>query len=82
MRSRTGYFALPDSAIAPPKSIQALISETAVRQPGATAIGLRAHIPSASSADEQHSFPPAQEPRRNYPRSCRNTIDILPSLKP
>jgi VWFA-related protein len=53
VRSRTGYFALPDSAIAPPKSMQALISETAISQLEATAIGLRAHIQSASSADEQ-----------------------------
>jgi VWFA-related protein len=53
VRSRTGYFALPDSAIAPPKSIQALISQTAISELEATGIGLRAQVQSASSAGEQ-----------------------------
>jgi hypothetical protein len=53
VRARTGYFALPDLANAPPKSIQALISQTAISQLDATSIGLRVHIQPASSADEQ-----------------------------
>jgi VWFA-related protein len=53
VRSRTGYFAFPDSAKAPPKSLQAIISQTAISQLDATAIGLRAHIQPASSAPER-----------------------------
>ena len=53
VRSRTGYFALPDSASTPPKSLQAIISQTAISQLDATAIGLRVHIQSAGSDDEQ-----------------------------
>jgi hypothetical protein len=52
VRARTGYFALPDSANTSPKSIQALISQTAISQLDATSIAFRAHIQSASSADE------------------------------
>lgn len=53
VRSRTGYFALPDSANTPPKSVQALISQTAISQLNATAISLRVHLQPASSTEEQ-----------------------------
>ncbi len=53
VRARTGYLALPDSASAPPKSVQALISQTAISQLHATAIGLRVHLQPASSTGEQ-----------------------------
>jgi hypothetical protein len=53
VRSRTGYFALPDSAQVPPKSAQAIISQTAVSQLDATGIGMRVHVQAASSAAEQ-----------------------------
>ncbi|HEY6386651.1 MAG TPA: VWA domain-containing protein [Candidatus Acidoferrum sp.] len=53
VRSRTGYFARPDSAPPPPKSVQAIISQTAISQLDATGIGLRIHIQPASEAGEQ-----------------------------
>jgi VWFA-related protein len=53
VRSRTGYFAFPDSANTPPKSVQALISETAISQLNATAISLRVHLQPAGSNGEQ-----------------------------
>jgi len=53
VRSRTGYFALPDSAQMPPKSVQAIISQTAISQLDATGIGLRVHVQPASEAGEQ-----------------------------
>lgn len=53
VRSRTGYFALPDSAQTPPKSVQAIISQTAISQLDATGIGLRIHVQPASEAGEQ-----------------------------
>jgi VWFA-related protein len=53
VRSRTGYFALPDSVQTPPKSVQAIISQTAISQLDATGIGLRVHIQPASEAGEQ-----------------------------
>jgi len=53
VRSRTGYFALPDSVQTPPKSLQAIISQTAISQLDATRIGLRVHIQPVSEAGEQ-----------------------------
>jgi VWFA-related protein len=53
VRARTGYFALPDSAQTPPKSVQAIISQTAISQLDATGIGLRVHVQPASAAGEQ-----------------------------
>jgi hypothetical protein len=53
VRARTGYFALPDSAQASPKSVQAIISQTAISQLDATGIGLRVHVQLASAAGEQ-----------------------------
>ena len=53
VRSRMGYFALPDSAQTPPKSVQAIISQTAISQLDATGIALRVHIQPASEAGEQ-----------------------------
>jgi VWFA-related protein len=53
VRSRTGYFALPDSAQTPPKSVQAIISRTAISQLDATGIGLRVHVRLATEAGEQ-----------------------------
>jgi VWFA-related protein len=53
VRARTGYFALRDSAETPPKSIQAIISQTAISQLDATGIGLRVHVQPASAAGEQ-----------------------------
>jgi VWFA-related protein len=53
VRSRTGYFALADSAKTPPRSLQTIISQTAISQLDATAIGLRVHILPASSPAEQ-----------------------------
>lgn len=53
VRSRTGYFALPDSARTPPKSVQAIISQTAISQLDATRIGLRIHVQPASEAGER-----------------------------
>jgi VWFA-related protein len=52
VRSRTGYFALPDLA-PPPKSVQAIISQTAISQLDATGIGLRVHVQPAGAAGEQ-----------------------------
>lgn len=40
VRARTGYFAIPDSAKLPPKSVQAIISQTAISQLDATGIGM------------------------------------------
>lgn len=53
VRSRTGYFALPDSAWTAPKSVQAIISQTAISQLDATGIGVRIHVQPASEAGEQ-----------------------------
>ena len=53
VRSRTGYFALPDSTQTPPKSVQAIIAQTAISQLDATGIGLRVHVQPASEAGEQ-----------------------------
>ena len=53
VRSRTGYFALPDSAKTPPRSLQTIISQIAIGQLDATAIGLRVHIQPANLAAEQ-----------------------------
>jgi VWFA-related protein len=53
VRARTGYFALPDSGNTPPKSLEELISQTAISQLDATAIGLRAHVQLAGAAGER-----------------------------
>ena len=53
VRSRTGYFALPDSANTSPKSVHALVSEAAISRLNATAISLRVHLQPASSNGEQ-----------------------------
>jgi VWFA-related protein len=53
VRSRTGYFALPDSANTPAKSLQAIISQTAISQLEATAIGLRVHVQPPSTPGQQ-----------------------------
>ena len=44
VRARTGYFALPDSANAPPKSVERLIAQTAAGRLEATAIGMRVDV--------------------------------------
>lgn len=44
VRARTGYFAIRDSSKASPKSIQALISQTAISQLDATGIGIRVEV--------------------------------------
>jgi VWFA-related protein len=41
VRTRTGYFAIPDSSRTPGKAVQAIISQTALSQVDATGIGLR-----------------------------------------
>jgi VWFA-related protein len=53
VRSRTGYFALPDSTNTPAKSLQAIISQTAISQLDATAIGLRVHVQPPSTPAQQ-----------------------------
>jgi hypothetical protein len=53
VHARTGYFALPDPAQTPPKSVQAIISQTAISQLDATGIGLRVDVQPASAAREQ-----------------------------
>jgi VWFA-related protein len=53
VRARTGYFALPDSAKTLPESLETIVSQTAISQLDATAIGLRVHIQPASSSTEQ-----------------------------
>ena len=55
VRARTGYFALPDSAQATPKSAQAIISQTAISQLEATGIGMRVHVQPGDAAGE-HSL--------------------------
>jgi len=55
VRARTGYFALPDSAQATPKSVQAIISQTAVSQLESTGIGMRVHVQPGDAAGE-HSL--------------------------
>jgi VWFA-related protein len=44
VRARAGYFALPDSASAPPKSVARMIAETAASRLEATAIGMRVDL--------------------------------------
>jgi VWFA-related protein len=53
VRSRTGYFALPDSAKTPPKTIQTIVSQTAISQLDATGIAMRVHVQPAGSPGEQ-----------------------------
>jgi VWFA-related protein len=55
VRARTGYFALPDSAQATPKSVQAIISQTAISQLESTGIGMRVHVQPGDAAGE-HSL--------------------------
>jgi VWFA-related protein len=44
VRARTGYFALPEPAAAPLKSVQAVVSQTAISQLGGTGIGIRVQV--------------------------------------
>jgi VWFA-related protein len=53
VRARTGYFALPDSAQTTSKSVQAVISQTAISQLEATGIGMRVHVQRAHADEEQ-----------------------------
>lgn len=55
VRARTGYFALLDSAQATPKSVQAIISQTAISQLESTGIGMRVHVQPGDAAGE-HSL--------------------------
>jgi VWFA-related protein len=55
VRARSGYFALPDSAQATPRSAQAIISQTAISQLASTGIGMRVHVQPADAAGE-HSL--------------------------
>ena len=53
VRARTGYFALPDSANAPPKSAERLIAQTAAGQLEATAIGMRVEVQRAGGGGDR-----------------------------
>ncbi len=53
VRARTGYFALPDSAQTTPKSVQAIISQTAISQLESAGIGMRVHVQPADAAGKQ-----------------------------
>jgi hypothetical protein len=44
VRARTGYFALPEPAAAPLKSVQAVVSQTAISQLEGTGIGIRVQV--------------------------------------
>lgn len=55
VRARTGYFALPDSAQETPKSVQAIIPQTAISQLESTGIGMRVHVQPADAGGE-HSL--------------------------
>jgi VWFA-related protein len=47
VRARTGYFALPQPAAAPLKSVQAVLSQTAISQLEGTGIGIRVQVQAA-----------------------------------
>jgi VWFA-related protein len=51
VRARAGYFAIPDSGSAPPKSVEALISQTAISQLDATGIALRVSLQPAGAGE-------------------------------
>lgn len=53
VRARTGYFALPDSAEATPKSVEAIIAQTAISQLESTGIGMRVHVQPSDAAGER-----------------------------
>lgn len=55
VRTRKGYFALPDSAQATPESVQAIIAQTAISQLESTGIGMRVHVQPDDAAGE-HSL--------------------------
>jgi VWFA-related protein len=49
VRVRTGYFALPEPAAAPLKSVQAVVAQTAISQLEGTGIGLRVQVQASGS---------------------------------
>ena len=44
VRTRTGYFALPEPAAAPLKSVQSVVAQTAISQLQGTGIGIQVHV--------------------------------------
>jgi VWFA-related protein len=53
VRARTGYFALPDSSSAPPKSVERLVAQTAAGPLEATAIGMRVDVQPAGAGGDR-----------------------------
>jgi membrane protease YdiL (CAAX protease family) len=53
VRARSGYFAIPDATKIPPKSLQNIISQTAVNNLDATGIGMRVQLHPATDSGTQ-----------------------------
>jgi VWFA-related protein len=49
VRARTGYFALPEPAAVPVKSVQAVVAQTAISQLEGTGIGIRVQVQASGS---------------------------------